>query len=137
MARAARLISLPVAAFLISCHPAPQAVPARASADARVVLDFLEAYGHRDLDRMMACLAEDAVFLGTGATLSKPQIRAFFQASFQKHPGLRVEVGAPTEAPGAIQVRVKVQAEAIWEDTWIFEVRNHLIRSYRLASGRR
>jgi hypothetical protein len=132
-----RLSLLPAAALLISCHPSPEPLPRPGSPDAKVVLGFLEAYDHRNLDGMMGFLAEDAVFAGSTGTLTKPQIRAFFQASFRKHPDLRVEVGTLTEIQGTIQATVKVRTDVIWADTWIFELRNHLIHSYRLASGRR
>lgn len=123
--------------LLASCRPAALAPSAPDTPDARAVLGFLEAYGRRDLDGMMQYLTEDAVFRGSGGTLTKPQIRAFFQATFRKHPDLRVEVGALTVIQGTIQARVKVQTNAIWTDTWIFELRDHRIRAYSLASGNR
>jgi hypothetical protein len=64
-------------------------------------------------------------------------IRDFFQASFQKHPNLQVEVGPLKDIQGIIHANVKVQTNAIWSDTWIFEMRNHKIRAYSLASSRR
>ena len=140
---AARLIALPVVLFLVSCHPAPVSQPAPGShsapsdADAKAVLGFLNAYGHRDLDGMMRYLEEDAVFRGSGAALSKPQIRDFFQTAFQKHPKLRVEVGPLKKVQGTIHASVKVETEALWADTWIFEMKNHRIHAYSLASGKR
>lgn len=132
---AARSAALPVLAILVSCQPGPQSTPTIPAADAKAVLGFLAAYGRRDLDGMMRYLEEDAVFRGTETTLSKAQIREFFQASFQKHPNLQVEVGPLKEVQGTLQASVKVQTHAIWTDTWIFELRNHRIRAYWLASG--
>jgi hypothetical protein len=131
-----RLIALS-AALLASCHPAPRSLPAPEDANAKVVLTFLQAYGQRDLDRMMACLEDDATFVGTGSVLSKPQIRDFFQATFRKHPNLRVEVGAVKVLPQTIRVEVRVETDRIWSDTWVFKVSDRKIRSYALASGRR
>ena len=131
------LAAIPVLALLASCRPATLAPSAPDTPDTRAVLGFLDAYGRRDLEGMMRVLTEDAVFRGSGGTLSKPQIRAFFQGTFRKHPGLRVEVGALTVIQGAIHVRVKVQTDAIWTDTWVFEMREHRIRAYSLASGGR
>ncbi|WP_243302741.1 nuclear transport factor 2 family protein [Geothrix oryzisoli] len=137
MKHAAPLLAVPVLALLLACRPATLAPSAPDTPDTRAVLGFLEAYGHRDLDGMMRLLTEDAVFRGSGGTLSKPQIRAFFQSTFRKNPELRVEVGALTVVQGAVHVRVKVQTNAIWTDTWIFELRDHRIRAYSLASGGR
>lgn len=134
---ASRRLSLPLIAILVSCQPGPQTSPTSQGADAKAVLGFLRAYGRRDLDGMMRCLEEDAVFRGTEKTLSKAQIRDFFQASFQKHPNLQVEVGPLKDVQGTIHASVKVQTNAIWADTWIFEMRNHRIRAYWLASGMR
>lgn len=140
----ARLLPLSAALFLASCHPAPVAQPSVSSgpsapddADAKAVLGFLEAYGRKDLDGMMRRLDEDAVFRGSGAPLTKAQIRDFFQASFRKHPNLRVEAGLLKKVQGTLQAAVKVQTESIWTDTWIFEMKNHKIHAYSLASGRR
>lgn len=138
-----RLLALPAIAFLAACHPAPvtqppvSATPAPNEADAKVVLGFLRAYGHRDLEAMMRCLDEEALFHGSGAPLTKPQIREFFQDSFQKHSTLRVDIGPLVEVQGTLQVRVKVETEAIWTDTWIFTLKNHKIHAYALASGKR
>lgn len=137
MKHVAPLVAVPVLVLLASCRPATLAPSAPDTPDTRAVLGFLEAYGRRDLDGMMRYLTEDAVFQGTGGTLAKPQIRTFFQATFRKHPDLRVEVGALTVVQGTIQARVKVQTDAIWADTWIFEMRDHRIRAYSLASGKR
>jgi hypothetical protein len=143
MKLATRLIALSGLMFLASCHPAPvsmaasSANPAPSNADTEAVLGFLNAYGHRDLEAMMKHLDEDAVFRGSGGTLSKAQIRNFFQASFQKHPNLRVEIGPLKEIKGTIRVSVKVETNAIWADTWIFELKNHRIHAYSLASGKR
>ena len=125
------------AALLASCHPAPRALPGPEDGNAKVVLAFLRAYGQRDLDGMMACLEDGATFVGTGSVLSKPQIRAFFEASFRKHPNLKVEVGAVKVLPATIRVSVRVETDIIWADTWIFDVRTRRIHSYTLASGRR
>jgi ketosteroid isomerase-like protein len=134
---ALRHLALPVVAILVSCHPRPLSNPTFNDADAKTVLGFLHAYGRRDLDGMMRYLEEDAVFRGSGDALSKSQIRDFFQASFQKHPNLLVEVGPLKDVQGTIHASVKVQTNAIWADTWIFEMRNHKIRAYSLASSRR
>ena len=134
---ASRLILLPVVAILASCHRSPLFPPVPDDANARAVIGFLSAYGHRDLDGMMGYLDEDAVFRGSAVVLSKPQIRDFFQTTFRKHPNLRVEVGPVTMVQGTIHAAVKVETDAIWADTWIFEMRNHKIRAYSLASGRR
>ena len=137
MTSVARFIALPMAMLLASCYPSPQSIPAPNDANTRTVLDFMSAYGRRDLDGMMKYLDEDAVFRGTGAVLSKLQIREFFLASFKKHPKLRVEVGSLKTVQGSIYASVKVETESIWADTWIFEMKNHKIHSYSLASGSR
>lgn len=135
--RGRRGIAIPalLAALLPSCHRPPATPPAPADPDARAVLAFLEAYGRRDLEGMMRLLAEDAVFRGSGQTLTKPQIRAYFLETFRRHPDLRVEPGEVRAVGGTFQVRVRVQTRAVWSDTWIFEVRNHRIRAYGLASA--
>lgn len=143
-----RLLALPAALLLASCHPGPVTRPnaspgastglsAPNEADAKTVQGFLAAYGRKDLDGMMRCLDEEAVFRGSGAPLTKAQIRDFFQASFQKHPNLRVEAGPLKEVQGTLRTAVKVQTESIWTDTWIFEMKNHKIHAYSLASGKR
>jgi hypothetical protein len=137
MGLAPRFLALSAAAFLASCHPAPLSHPVPDDANARTVLGFLNAYGRRDLDGMMGYLEEDAVFQGRGTTLSKPQIRDFFQTSFRKHPRLRVEVGSLKVIQGTIHADVRVETETIWADTWIFELRDHRIHRYSLASGKR
>jgi ketosteroid isomerase-like protein len=124
-------------AMLAACQRSPLSLPAPSDANAKVVVAFLTAYGHRDLDGMMRYLDEDAVFLGSGTPLPKPKIRDFFQATFRKHPDLRVEVGSITVVQGTIHARVKVQTDVIWADTWIFDMRNHKIHAYSLASGKR
>ena len=133
----ARFITLPLIAGLVSCQPSPKTTPTPSSADAKVVLGFLEAYGRRDLEGLSSCLAEDAVFLGSAGTLAKPQIREFFRTSFRKHPKLRVEVLSLKEVQGAIHAVVKVETEAIWTDTWRFELKHHRIHRYSLATVRR
>ncbi|WLT32027.1 nuclear transport factor 2 family protein [Geothrix sp. PMB-07] len=146
----ARLLILPPALLLAACHPGPvaqpgtQPVPSTATtdpgidaADAKAVRGFLEAYGRKDLDGMMGYLDEDAVFRGSGTPLTKPQIRDFFRVSFQKHANLRVEAEPLKQVQGTLRTRVKVQTEAIWTDTWIFEMKNHKIHAYSLASGKR
>jgi SnoaL-like domain len=137
MKLAARFLALPAAVFLVSCHPSPLAQPVANDPDSRAVLGFLNAYGHRDLDGMMKYLDEGATFLGSGGILSKAQIRDFFQSSFRKHPNLRVEVGNLKAVQGAIHASVKVETDAIWADTWIFEMKNNKIHRYSLASGKR
>jgi len=137
MKHLAPLAAISALALLVSCRPATLAPSSPDTPDTRAVLGFLEAYGHRDLDGMMRYLTEDAVFRGSGGTLSKAQIRTFFQGTFRRHPGLRVEVGALAMVQGTIRVRVQVQTDAIWTDTWIFEMRDHRIRAYSLASGGR
>jgi ketosteroid isomerase-like protein len=134
---AGRLLALPLAVVLASCHRSPLPQPVPDDANARIVFRFLTAYSHRDLDGMMGCLEEDAVFRGSGTPLSKPQIRAFFQATFRKHPNLRVEIGSVKVVQDTIHAAVKVETDVIWADTWIFEMRNHKIHAYSLASGRR
>jgi ketosteroid isomerase-like protein len=129
---------LPSAVLLLaSCQPAPHVLPVPDDPNARAVLAFLHAYGQRDLEGMMRLLEEDAVFRGSGGDLSKAQIRDFFQASFRKHPNLRVEVGTLKVLQDAIHASVKVETDAIWTDTWVFEMRGHKIRAYSLASGKR
>lgn len=143
MKLAARLIAVSVAMCLASCHPTPVSLPATSAnpapsnADTEAVLAFLNAYGRRDLEAMMKHLDENAVFRGSGSTLSKAQIRDFFQTSFQKHPNLQVEIGPLKESGGTIRVSVKVETNIIWADTWIFELKNHRIHAYSLASGKR
>ena len=140
---AARLLTLSGLLFLVACHPAPvtssasSANPAPSNADTKAVLEFLTAYGNRDLEGMMSQLDEDAVFRGSGSTLSKAQIRDFFQTSFKKHPKLRVDIGPLNQTQGTIRVNVKVETNAIWADTWIFELKNHRIHAYSFASNRR
>ena len=137
VARPVRIISIPAFLILVACRPPALAPEAPNTADTRAVLAFLEAYGHRDLDGMMRLLTEDAVFRGSGKDLPKPEIRAYFQSTFRKHPGLRVEVGALRVLQGTVHARVTVRTDAIWTDTWIFELRDHRIRAYSLASGGR
>ena len=129
------ILGLAILAGLGSCRPAPLAQPIPDNADTRAVMGFLEAYGRHDLDGMMRHLDEDAVFRGSGGTLPKPKIRDFFQATFRKHPNLKVEVGALRVVQGAVHAAVKVHADVTWSDTWIFELRNHRILAYGLASG--
>lgn len=124
-------------AALPGCRRPVPAGPSSADPDARVVARFLEAYGRRDLEGMMGLLAEDAVFRGSGTPLSKPQIRAYFQDTFRKHPGLRVEAGEVRAFAGTCRVRVRIQTDAAWSDTWVFELRDRRIRAYWLASGSR
>ena len=143
MKLALRLAAVSAALCLASCHPNPvsqpasSAAPAPGNADTEAVLAFLNAYGRRDLEAMMKHLDEEAVFRGSGSTLSKAQIRDFFQTSFQKHPNLRVEIGPLKQTQGVIRVSVKVETNVIWADTWIFELKNHRIQAYSLAAGRR
>jgi ketosteroid isomerase-like protein len=143
MKLAARFIAVSVALFMAACHPAPVSQPASSTnpapgnADTEAVLAFLNAYGRRDLEAMMKHLDEEAVFRGSGSTLSKAQIREFFQTSFQKHPNLRVEIGPLKQTQGKIHVSVKVETNIVWADTWLFELKNHRIHAYSLASGRR
>ncbi|HJV49096.1 MAG TPA: nuclear transport factor 2 family protein [Geothrix sp.] len=132
-----RLLALPIAALLISCHSNPMSMPVASDENSRTVLAFLRAYGKKDLDGMMSCLDEEATFVGSGAALSKPQIRDFFLAAFRKHPNLRVEVAALKSVQGSVHAEVRVETEAIWTDTWIFEMKHHRIHRYALASGTR
>lgn len=134
---AARFIALLVIAMLAACQRPSASLPALADPNARVVVAFLADYGRRDLDGMMRHLDEEAVFHGSGPPLTKPKIRDFFQTTFRNHPNLRVEVGSVKVVQGAIHAEVKVETNVIWADTWIFELRNHKILSYSLASGRR
>jgi SnoaL-like domain len=133
----AQWITPSVILLLASCQPAPHTLPVPDDANARAVLGFLRDYGRRDLEGMMKHLEEDAVFHGSGGDLSKAQIRDFFQASFRKHPNLRVEVGTLKVIQGAIHASVKVETDTIWADTWVFEMRGHKIRAYSLATGKR
>jgi len=137
MKLAARFIALPMVAILASCQRSPLSLPAPSDANAKIVLGFLNAYGRQDLDGMMRYLDEDAVFRGSGAPLPKAKIRDFFQATFRKYPNLRVEVTSVTVIQGAVHAAVKVETDVIWADTWIFEMGNHKIHAYSLASGRR
>ncbi len=135
-----RFLALALALFLTSCHQAPGSRPVPSSdaapsvADAEAVLGFLNAYGRRDLEAMMRQLDEDAVFRSSGGALSKTQIRTFFQTSFQKHPNLRVEVGPLKQIRATVRASVKVETNAIWTDTWIFEMKGHRIHAYSFAS---
>jgi hypothetical protein len=143
MKLATRLTAFSAFILLVACHPAPVAQPgstadpAPGDADAKTVLGFLNAYGNRDLEGMMKHLDEEAVFRGSGSTLSKAEIRDFFQKSFQKHPNLRVEVGPIKASRGTLRVSVKVETNVIWADTWIFELNNHKIHAYSLAAGKK
>src|SRR5512133_3557372 len=128
MKLAARLTVLLVIALLAACQRSPVSLPAPSDANAKVVVAFLTAYGRRDLD---------AVFRGSGAPLPKPKIRDFFQGTFRKYPNLRVEVGSVKVVQEAIHAAVKVETDVIWADTWIFEMKNHKIHAYALASGKR
>jgi len=142
MKPATRCIAISGLLLLVACHPAPgtnsasTANPGPRDADAKTVLEFLTAYGNRDLEGMMAQLDEEAVFRGAGSVLSKAQIREFFQKSFLKHPNLRVEIGPLSQTPGTVRVSVKVETNASWADTWIFEMKSHKIHAYSFASGR-
>jgi ketosteroid isomerase-like protein len=137
MKLAARLTALLVIALLGACQRSPLSLPAPSDANAKVVVAFLNAYGRRDLDGMMRHLDEDAVFRGSGAPLPKPKIRDFFQTTFRKHPNLRVEVISVKVVQETIHAAVKVETDVIWADTWIFEMKNHKIHAYSLASGKR
>ncbi|WP_257310713.1 nuclear transport factor 2 family protein [Geothrix fuzhouensis] len=137
MKLAARLTALLVIAFLAACQRSPVSVPVPSDANAKVVVAFLTAYGRRDLDGMMRYLDEDAIFRGSGGSLPKPKIRDFFQSTFRKYPNLRVEVASVQVVQGTIHAAVKVETDVIWSDTWIFEMKNHKIRAYSLASGQR
>lgn len=137
MRHPAPLLALAALVGLLACRPASLAPGTPNTGDTRAVLGFLEAYGRRDLDGMMRLLTEDAVFRGSDRDLAKPELRAFFQSTFRRHPDLRVEVGALRVVPGAVHVRVTVRTDAIWTDTWIFELKDHRIRAYALASGKR
>lgn len=137
MRHPASVLTLAALVGLLACRPANLAPGAPDTRDTRAVLGFLEAYSRRDLDGMMRFLTEDAVFRGSDRNLAKPDLRAFFQATFRRHPDLRVEVGALQVVQGAVHVRVTVRTDAIWTDTWIFELKDHRIRAYALASGKR
>ena len=137
MKLAARFAALLAIAMLAACQRPQASLAVPADANARVVAAFLADYGRRDLDGMMRHLDEEALFRGSGAPLPKPKIRDFFQTAFRKHPNLRVEVGSVKVVQDAIHAAVKVETDDIWADTWIFELRNHKILSYSLASGRR
>ncbi len=145
MSRARRILgqalapgaALPALLLLGACRP--PAGPGTVAADPglRMVRAFFEAYRHRDLEGLMRCLAADATFQGTGGTLDRAQIQAFFRRTFQDHPDLQVEAGEPARAGNAIRVRVRVQAGTAAVQTWVFELAGPLIRSYRLELGAR
>ncbi|GLH73624.1 hypothetical protein GETHLI_21260 [Geothrix limicola] len=132
-----RLLALPALAFLVSCHPGPESTPFPADENTQTVQGFLRAYGRRDLEGMMGYLDDEATFVGTGVPLNKAQIRDFFQATFRKHPNLRVEVRALRVVQGRVHADVRVETDTAWADTWIFELRNRRIHRYSLASGTR
>ncbi|HEX9011691.1 MAG TPA: nuclear transport factor 2 family protein [Holophagaceae bacterium] len=128
---------LPGLLLLGACRGPSGTGPAAADPGLRTVQAFFEAYRQRDLDGLMRCLAADATFQGTGGTLDRAQIRAFFQRTFQDHPDLQVEAGAPERAGNAVRVRVRVQAGSASVQTWVFELAGPLIRTYRLELAAR
>lgn len=136
MSVAGRGVLLPALLLLGACHPPAGTVPA-ADPGLRTVQAFFRAYGRRDLEGLMRCLAADATFQGTGGTLDRAQIQAFFQRTFQAHPDLQVEAGTPARAGGTIRVRVQVQTGTAAVQTWVFEMAGPLIRTYRLELGAR
>ena len=128
---------LPVLLLLGACRAPSAGGPASADPGVRTVQAFFQAYRHRDLDGLMRCLAADATFQGTGGTLDRTQIRAFFQRTFQAHPDLQVEAGEPARAGSTVRIRVRVQARSASVQTWVFELAGPLIRTYRLELGAR
>ena len=137
MSRAMRWATLPALLFLGACRPPSGSAPASADPGIRTVRAFFEAYRQRDLDGLMRCLAADATFRGTGGTLDRAQIQAFFQRTFRDHPDLQVEAGEAERAGSTVRVRVRVQAGTATVQTWVFELAGPLIRSYTLDLGAR
>ncbi len=132
MSRAGRWAALPALLLLGACHPPSGTVPASADPGIRTVQAFFEAYRQRDLDGLMRCFTADATFRGTGGTLDRAQIQAFFQRTFRDHPDLQVEAGTPARTGTTVRVRVRVQAGTATVQTWVFELAGPLIRTYAL-----
>ena len=137
MKRPALLLAIPVLAPLASCRPAALAPDAPATADTRAVLGFPAPSRRRALDGLHRLLTGAPALRASGRAPSHPRPPAPPPAPPQKHPGLRVEIGALRVLQGAVHARVTVRTDGIWTDTWIFEMREHRIRAYSLASGRR
>lgn len=123
--------ALPALLLLGACR-APSGTAAPADPGLRTVRAFFQAYRHRDLEGLMRCLTADATFRGSGSTLDRAQIQAFFQRTFQAHPDLQVEPGDPVRSGDTIRVRVRVQTGTASVQTWVFDLAGPLIRSYAL-----
>jgi len=122
--------------LLGACRP-PSSTAASADPGVRTVQAFFQAYRQRDLEGLMRCLAADATFRGSGSTLDRAQIQAFFQRTFQAHPDLQVEAGAPERTGNTVRIRVRVQTGTASVQTWVFELAGPLIRSYALELAAR
>lgn len=118
--------------LLGACRPPSGTLPASTDPGVRTVQAFFEAYRQRDLDGLMRCLAADATFRGTGGTLDRTQIQASFRRTFQAHPDLQVEAGAPARIGNTVRVRVRVQAGTTSIQTWVFGLAGPLIQTYTL-----
>ena len=133
MTVAPRLVALSALVLMAGCHTAPATNPAQSDPDFKAVLGFFNAYSNRDLDEMMKFLDEGALFQGPGTTLTRQQIRDFFQKTLQKYPNLKIETGSPKRVQNTIQVSVKVETNSISINTWIFEMNSQKIHSYSVA----
>ncbi len=138
MNAATRFSALTAMTLLLACQPSPVTVPAPVTdPDIRAVLGFFSAYGSRDLEGMMKHLDEAVLFHAPGSTLNKQQLRDYFQGTLQKYPKLQVEAEAPQRVQNTIQVRVKVETNAISVNTWIIDMKHGKIISYSFAPSPR
>ena len=87
---------------------------ANASSDPkRVVLDMVEAYNARDLDRTLAYFSDDAVMVdeqGVVTSTGKAAMRDVFAEVFSTNPQLHAEI------PATIQVGDWVMLNSVVED---------------------
>ena len=138
MSAATRFSALTAMILLVACQPSLVTVPAPVTdPDVKAVLGFFSAYGNRDLEGMMKHLDEAVLFRAPGSTLNKQQLRDYFQGTLQKYPQLRVEAEAPTRVQDMLQVRVKVETNAISVNTWIIDMKHGKILSYSFAPSPR
>ncbi|HEY8775773.1 MAG TPA: nuclear transport factor 2 family protein [Gaiellaceae bacterium] len=110
---------------------------ADASGDpARIVLDMVDAYNARDLDRTVEYFADDAVFVnaeGAVTETGKAAIRDVFDDVFSTNPELRADV------PTTICVGDWVMIHSIVED-WVHRDGTHArmewVELYHVAAGK-
>ena len=130
------LFPLSALLLLAACHGPGTTYPEVADPDARVVIRFLDRYQAHDLDGMMACLDDGAVFRdATTGTLDRAQIERYLRNALEKHPDLRVTFGPPRRSEGTLQAKVQIQGQVISTSTWIFVVKHRKIQSYSIGPG--